>query len=753
MTAPRHKKDKTTIYRIPTMKKALLLSLMAGMAHAQAPAPLPLLVDSERATVAAIEVFQANVITIRASYKSGNTANTIATETPFLYWLPFGATNSTVVTARWDIVTSNPAVVDFTFLPADLNYAPGTYAYQVGLDVDDGPTVVKQGSLVIKASAASIGADPIAFASTNVNWGLINWTGLPAYEYQTNTIAISNAINARLVVVETGHVTRTTFAATNTGLQVEIGTKLPTTTHAASTQAIWAAVDTKLPAATHVSSTSAIWAAIDTKLPTATHAASTAEIWSAIGGIVSADNALTNVTGDARITATVTAGQAALAFDATGLATGAPLYAVSFAGLATGTPLYVETDPIWSSASNDYATVSSLSAFATGSPLYEVSFAGLATGTPLYVETGTGTLVAASIASFMPGAAISNEFYPASNPSGYVSSAIASNSYLALSGGTLTGPLDMQDNNINNVVAIGGIGGSINLEESTINAGTYAFTFDHQPIIPGYLTTNGNASGLTNFPATLATEAKLASSSNTLFAQTLAIGAGATSLTLQAWATGSNALIAANGVGLAATNLHLAQGVILTGAVNGVVAVGLVATNAAAGVVVVGAVASNAYPIAGFATGVAALVNSTETTNFNFVLQAAKTNLNMGGHSITNWRALTGEIINSTAGSNTPAYSIWFNSSDNGYPYFTRSSRGTQGAFLGTWNFSSSSYRLQSEHTAYATNAIRLFYGAVTQNQINAQNQIWISTTNMWLPDAPYPSTNWIKFEGRANVH
>jgi hypothetical protein len=66
-------------------------------------------------------------------------------------------------------------------------------------------------------------------------------------------------------------------------------------------------------------------------------------LWSAIGGIVSADNAITNVSGDARIGVTVAGGQAALAFDATGLATGTPLYEVSFAGLATGTPLYVRT--------------------------------------------------------------------------------------------------------------------------------------------------------------------------------------------------------------------------------------------------------------------------------------------------------------------------------------------------------------------------------------------------------------------------
>jgi len=158
-----------------------------------------------------------------------------------------------------------------------------------------------------------------------------------------------------------------------------------------------------------------------------------------------------------------------------GYATGTPLYAYTEtdpvwlaekSAYATGTPLYTfteldpiwtaasgavweainsgvgtETDPIWSAASNDYATVASLSAYATGSPLYEVSFAGLATGTPLYVEAGTGTLVAASIASFMPGAAISNTFYPAANPSNFISSTAGAALFVAKAGDTMTGTL------------------------------------------------------------------------------------------------------------------------------------------------------------------------------------------------------------------------------------------------------------------------------------------------------------------------
>jgi hypothetical protein len=187
---------KRTLY----MNTARILSfiLLPLLTFAQAPAPYPVLVDSQRATVPALEVFQANAVTFRASFKSGNIANAIVTESPFMYWQPYGATNATVVTANWSIVSAPSGVVDFAFTPADLNFAAGTYSYQVGLEQSGGPQVIKQGSFTIRPSQASIGAAPIVFATTNINWGSINWTGLPAYEYQTNTIAQVATLNASI---------------------------------------------------------------------------------------------------------------------------------------------------------------------------------------------------------------------------------------------------------------------------------------------------------------------------------------------------------------------------------------------------------------------------------------------------------------------------------------------------------------------------------------------------------------------------
>lgn len=63
---------------------------------------------------------------------------------------------------------------------------------------------------------------------------------------------------------------------------------------------------------------------------------------------------VTNVTASGRLTATRTGKQVALTFDATGLATGTPIYSAS--GLATGTPIY------------------SVAGLATGSPVYSVTY-------------------------------------------------------------------------------------------------------------------------------------------------------------------------------------------------------------------------------------------------------------------------------------------------------------------------------------------------------------------------------------------
>jgi hypothetical protein len=571
------------------MNTARILSfiLLPLLTFAQAPAPYPVLVDSQRATVPALEVFQANAITFRASFKSGNVANSIVTESPFMYWMPFGATNATVVTANWSIVSAPAGTVDFAFTPADLNFAAGAYSYQIGLEQSGGPQVIKQGSFTIKPSQASIGAEPVIFSTTNINWGSINWTGVPDFEYQTNTIAqvatlnatiatasnalsgqintASNALNDRITTVSnslfatsaaysnalhtqiqavndaskwsqfqaTQTVNMANNSITNAGniqavsingdssaisiphihgaiagnvyIHIRNGTtntiakgtpvyvignvgagdrklvapaqssdptKMPaiavaekdilagedgdgvilgeirtynTVTNAwtVNTELYVAALGglTKtaptnglvqsvgqvsrtnningiivaqiqgavLPKESFLASTTTfvavesdpIFAAVSNSINTRITAVETGKVnlsvytpatqalWAAIGNAASADAALTNVTASGRITATKTGAQVALTFDASGLATGTPIYSVS--GLATGAPLYVESDPIWSAASNLYATTAGVAAayYPIGNPSNFITtdaLTGYVTGDVIRVE-------------------------------------------------------------------------------------------------------------------------------------------------------------------------------------------------------------------------------------------------------------------------------------------------------------------------------------------------------------------------------
>jgi hypothetical protein len=79
--------------------------------------------------------------------------------------------------------------------------------------------------------------------------------------------------------------------------------------------------------------------------------------------------------------------------------------------------------------------------------------------------------------------------------------------YLALAGGTMSGNLDMGDGNITNVQTISSSSSpvaTISLaDDPPVFLGNWRFLT--QPIIPGYVTTNGSAANLTNFPSSILT--------------------------------------------------------------------------------------------------------------------------------------------------------------------------------------------------------------------------------------------------------
>ena len=159
------------------MKKTLFALLAAvGLAlSAHAQDPYPLRVDSLKPSIKKLTVYRANGRTVRVSFFDGTNATAISSEVPFMAW----ATNSTsasVVTSTYSVVAGKTGVVDFTWSPADLNYAPGRYQYEVGLKAGTTPTVFRHGQLVLRGSPYSAGATPAQW-TTNVYLGLLNFIG------------------------------------------------------------------------------------------------------------------------------------------------------------------------------------------------------------------------------------------------------------------------------------------------------------------------------------------------------------------------------------------------------------------------------------------------------------------------------------------------------------------------------------------------------------------------------------------------
>jgi hypothetical protein len=102
------------------------------------------------------------------------------------------ATNATAAittTASVSVVGVSTGLVDFAFAPADLNHAAGRSMSEVGVSTTAGVSrVYRQGTFLIAGSPYAGGAAVVNW-QTNVNWGTINWVGLPAY---ASTASVTN---------------------------------------------------------------------------------------------------------------------------------------------------------------------------------------------------------------------------------------------------------------------------------------------------------------------------------------------------------------------------------------------------------------------------------------------------------------------------------------------------------------------------------------------------------------------------------
>ena len=152
---------------------AILLGLVAAV-HA-APAPYPVTINSRSATAPNLSAYRSGQQVYRVTFTDGSTASDISGATAFMGWST-NATAATTSTATVSVVGATTGLVDFTFSPAALNYAPGRYIYEVGVLNASVPSVYRRGTFIIEGSPYSAGAAPITW-TTNVNLGTINWIG------------------------------------------------------------------------------------------------------------------------------------------------------------------------------------------------------------------------------------------------------------------------------------------------------------------------------------------------------------------------------------------------------------------------------------------------------------------------------------------------------------------------------------------------------------------------------------------------
>lgn len=162
-------------------KLAIVATLFFGMyAHADAPAPYPITVNSRAQTAPPVTVYRAAEAVLRVTFADGDTASDLTGAYPFMAWAT-NASAAVVSTAAVSVVAGSTGVVDFTFSPSSVNYAAGSYLYEVGVKSGTGSTrIYRQGKFNIFGSPYAGGAGAVNW-STDVNWNLVNWINLPNY--------------------------------------------------------------------------------------------------------------------------------------------------------------------------------------------------------------------------------------------------------------------------------------------------------------------------------------------------------------------------------------------------------------------------------------------------------------------------------------------------------------------------------------------------------------------------------------------
>ena len=746
---------------------AILLMLAASSAFA-VPQPYPIAVDSQTRSVPALEMYQAEPFTVRATFRSGGEAEDVSTTTPFMYWAT-SAVATNYVTSSWVRVNGGTTgVVDFTFSAAAVN-TNGDLIYGVGAG-----STFRQGALKIRANPFTAGvASPTFTLATNLaGITFINYPWLDSvalYEGDSNHAAVVG--NGIVLVV------RTNYGGGS------ISTESDPIFVAASN-----ALLTKVQASSIYSTGTPIYAESDPLFVAASNALLTkaqASVLYATGTPVYAVSGLGTDT-YARTTAEWASNRANAAHSiASAAATGTPIYSVS--GLATGTPIYsvaglATGTPIYSVAG-----------LATGTPIYSVD--GLATGTPLYVESFTGSV--GSLSGYMPSAAVTDAITALSFPlasgqnlsgrvaaveGAYISGGESSNSFVRTTD-------TRGSTNAGQIVANGGLRmglgetygagkasarmefivsrGAGLITTNTLVSTDYSSTRDLFFLPPDWSGTYAqyriwrrdndgagslldadlldgqdssyylNGANITNAPAAWTNQPSLAALSNAVAGagaaatnQALAIGAGATALVTQASAAGTNFALA---VGAGNSNLTLSAWATASNGLTTAQAAQVQASNINAG-------------------AWTQIATNTITAPSNSAVRIGLSLGLSGGAMLGQASAIAPQSIEmygwtASSGVQSGRYTMGW-SGGQVYPAWGTSS--STNLFYGPWNFSPSSYTLYSEFNSYRTNAVKLYAVAVTQDQVTVYGALYFTGTNVWIG---LGSTNSLRVNGVLNAY
>lgn len=159
--------------------------------------PSTLTVNTENPSVAALEVNQANAVTIPVYFKSGTNAYNLSGKTPFMFWAESQYVPP-VITAQCTIVSAASGLVHFTFSAASLNLTNGTSSAIYGIGLANTPTTIRQGDFTIVPDPYASGVGAIPY-TTNLMWSYMNWVGLPYFLTNVTILGVSGTGSVTLV--------------------------------------------------------------------------------------------------------------------------------------------------------------------------------------------------------------------------------------------------------------------------------------------------------------------------------------------------------------------------------------------------------------------------------------------------------------------------------------------------------------------------------------------------------------------------